>query len=60
MFHDEDDTPTLRRLPGLYRRWEVAELLKPGVDYRLEDAGQTIDGTPLVAIYADDSAEGRS
>ena len=42
---------TLRRIPGLYRRWEVAELLKPGEDYHLEDAGHADDGTPLLAVY---------
>lgn len=41
----------LRRLPGLYRRWELAELLAPGEDYHLEDAGETRDGTPLLVVY---------
>ena len=45
------DTDRFRRLPGLYRRWELAELLHARQDYRLEDAGETIDGTPLVAVY---------
>ena len=48
-------TPTesmeLRRLPGLFRRWELAELLAPGEDFHLEDAGTTSDGTPLLAVY---------
>ena len=57
MFQIEDEGPTLRRLPGLFRRWEVAELLEPGEDYRLEDAGTTTDGTPLVAVYRCDQAE---
>jgi hypothetical protein len=41
----------LHRLPGLYRRWEVAQILEPGADYHLEDAGRTADGVPLVAVY---------
>lgn len=41
----------LRRLPGLYRRWELAELLASGEDYHLEDAGATDDGTPLLVVY---------
>ena len=41
----------LLRLPGLFRRWEIAALLQPGEDYRLEDAGSTSDGTPLFAVY---------
>ena len=41
----------LRRVPGLFRRWELAQLLEPGEDYHLEDAGVTSDGAPLVAVY---------
>lgn len=40
-----------QRLPGLFRRWELAQLLEPGRDYRLEDAGSTTDGSPLFAVY---------
>jgi hypothetical protein len=42
---------SLRRLPGLYRRWEIAGLLEPGENYHLEDAGHADDGTPLLAVY---------
>ena len=41
----------LYRIPGLFRRWELAQLLEPGEDYHLEDAGATSDGTPLIAVY---------
>ncbi len=41
----------LHRLPGLFRRWEVAQILEAGADYHLEDAGSTADGAPLVAVY---------
>lgn len=44
--HDE-----LCRLPGLFRRWELSQVLDPGHDYRIEDAGATSDGAPLFAIY---------
>ena len=44
-----------RRLPGLYRRWELVEVLRPGVHYHLEDAGSMQDGTPLIAVFACDS-----
>ena len=37
---DEPLAYTLHRIPGLYRRWELAELMKPGEDYHLEDAGR--------------------
>jgi hypothetical protein len=60
MFDEDDASRPLRRLPGLYRRWEVAELLKARHDYRIEDAGETIDGTPLLAVYTDDGVEGVS
>jgi hypothetical protein len=43
----------LTRIPGLYRRWELPEILKNQRAYRIENAGAHQDGTPLVAIYAD-------
>jgi hypothetical protein len=42
---------TLHRIPGLFRRWELAELMKSGEDYHIEDAGRASDGTPLLAVY---------
>lgn len=50
-----DDHPPplcrLRRLPGLFRRWELGQLLEIGEDYRIEDAGAAEDGTTLYAVY---------
>lgn len=43
----------LKRIPGLYRRWELPEILKNHRVYRIEKAGAHQDGTPLVAVYAD-------
>lgn len=43
----------LKRIPGLYRRWELPEILKNQRAYRIENAGSHQDGTPLVAVYAD-------
>lgn len=43
----------LTRIPGLYRRWELPEVLCGHLTYRIEKAGAHEDGTPLVAIYAD-------
>jgi len=40
------------RIPGLYRRWELPEVLKSHHAFRIEDAGAHQDGTPLLAIYA--------
>ena len=41
----------LRRMPGLFRRWEFSQVIEAGEDYRIEDAGSTSDGTTLFAIY---------
>ena len=49
---DEPLAYTLHRIPGLFRRWELAELMKPGEDYHIEDAGRASDGTPLLAVYS--------
>ena len=46
----------LRRLPGLYRRWELTEVFEPHRKYQIEDAGTHTDGTPLLAIYVSDPA----
>jgi hypothetical protein len=39
------------RLPGLFRRWELNEVFDLGADFHLEDAGETADGTSLIAVY---------
>jgi hypothetical protein len=41
----------LRRLPGLFRRWELAQVIEAGKDYHVEDAGSASDGTALYAVY---------
>lgn len=46
--HPDD---ALRRLPGLFRRWELGQVIEAGEDYRIKDAGAAGDGTPLFAIY---------
>ncbi len=47
----EDD---YARLPGLFRRWEIEQVLEPGLDFHLEEAGEASDGTPLFAVYRRD------
>lgn len=42
----------LRRLPGLFRRWELGQVIEAGKDYRVEHAGSASDGTTLYAVYA--------
>ncbi|PPB82716.1 hypothetical protein LV82_00656 [Albidovulum inexpectatum] len=49
--HDQALTGELVRIPGLFRRWELPEVLKSHRTYRIEKAGAHQDGTPLVAIY---------
>jgi hypothetical protein len=39
------------RLPGLFRRWELEQVVEPGADFHLEEAGDASDGTPLFAVY---------
>ena len=39
------------RLPGLFRRWEIEQVVEPGTDFHLEEAGNASDGTPLFAVY---------
>jgi hypothetical protein len=46
----------LRRLPGLYRRWELADVLQPNRQYCIEDAGCTDDGAPLLAVFEAEAA----
>jgi hypothetical protein len=41
----------MTRIPGLYRRWELAELIKPGQSYHIEASGHADDGTPLFAVF---------
>ena len=39
------------RLPGLFRRWELTDVIELGADFHLEDAGESADGTQLIAVY---------
>ena len=39
------------RLPGLFRRWEIEQVVETGADFHIEEAGHTADGTPLWAVY---------
>ena len=49
-------TPTTRldafeRLPGLFRRWEVQQVLEAQHEFHIEGAGTATDGTQLFAVY---------
>ena len=39
------------RLPGLFRRWEFEQVLEPGNEFHIEEAGHAQDGAALFAIY---------
>lgn len=39
------------RLPGLFRRWEIEQVIEPGSDFHIEEAGTASDGTSLYAVY---------
>lgn len=40
-----------KRIPGLFRRWELTEVCEANRNYQIEDAGTHADGTPLLALY---------
>jgi hypothetical protein len=42
-------------LPGLPRRWEIPQVVKPDSEFRIEEAGELADHTPLFAVYRRDS-----
>ena len=39
------------RLPGLFRRWEIEQVVDTGADFHLEEAGTASDGTQLFTVY---------
>ena len=45
-------TEPLKRIPGLYRRWELPEIFEVQRRYHIEEAGNHADGTPLLAVYS--------
>jgi hypothetical protein len=45
----------LRRLPGLFRRWELGQIIEAGKDYHVEDASSASDCATLYAVYASEA-----
>ena len=43
--------PNFVRIPGLFRRWEVEDLLAAGGDLQIEPGGTTDDGTPVYVVF---------
>lgn len=40
------------RIPGLFQRFELQQVVKPGPEFYLESGGKLTDGTQLFAVYA--------
>jgi hypothetical protein len=40
------------RLPGLFRRWEIEQVVDDGDEFHISAAGKTKDGADLFAIYS--------
>lgn len=51
VIHPDPERGEPLRLPGLFRRWELAQVIEAGDDFHIEDAGTASDGTPLFAVY---------
>lgn len=49
--HDLPGDEDFIRLPGVFRRWELNDVVELGADFHLEDAGEAADGTQLIAVY---------
>jgi hypothetical protein len=47
----ELDAGEFIRLPGLFRRWELPDVIEVGPDFHFEEAGSASDGTELFAVY---------
>ena len=48
---DLAETEEFERIPGLFRPWDFVCVILPGRIYRIEDAGVTLDGATLFAVY---------
>ncbi len=49
---DRHDDEEWLRLPGLFRRWEFAEVIDAGDEYLVQQAGHDESGGSLFAIYS--------
>jgi hypothetical protein len=39
------------RHPGLFRQWEIEDLMSVNYDLRIEPSGRTADGTPVYVVF---------
>ncbi len=45
------DKTAYRRLPGLYRRWDLESIIEPGFEYYVEEDGKNEAGIELYTVY---------
>ena len=50
-FTNPEDLSEWKRIPGLFRKWEFAELMKDDDAISFQEQGKTEDGTQLWALY---------
>lgn len=48
---DQLDDQEFRRVPGLYRLWDLPVVMRREEDYRVDYAELTEEGAPLFAVY---------
>lgn len=53
---EDDLTREMARVPGLYRPWELPQVLRLHEAFQIECAGTHEDGTPLLAVYSSDQS----
>lgn len=53
---ETDQDSDMVRIPGLYRHWELPQILRMHAAFRIEAAGSHEDGTPLLAVFSSDEA----
>jgi len=46
-----DSLDDFTRVPGLFRRWEIEQVVTSGAEYRIEEAGELSDKTQVFAVY---------
>ncbi len=45
------DKTAYRRLPGLYRKWDIESIIEPGFEYYVEEDGRNEAGIQLYTVY---------
>jgi hypothetical protein len=49
---ETDQDSDMVRIPGLYRHWELPQILRMHAAFRIEAAGAHEDGTPLLVVFS--------